>query len=307
MASDAMVVNAVNNAGARAKNAFFAVLRAGDLLTVTDERLTNVAKQVDVAQKRYDAGTAPKFDIIRFQTDQKAAEQEKLQAQNGLDLAKASFNEVLARNIEAPVELVKPADLPGTSTALDNLTQLALKNRPDLLAAQKRYDYYRYYAKAQSRANLPTLDLTGALSYDPDAGGFGGQQQITSGTAVLSFPIFDAGKNAARLKQARADEDKARVQFDQTKLAVEKDVKQAFLNVESARKVLETAEQGLKLAEESFRLANVRYEAGVGTPLEVSDANVQFVRARNALVNATYGYWDAVANLQRAVGTEDIS
>ena len=62
----------------------------------------------------------------------------------------------------------------------------------------------------------------------------------------------------------------------------------------------------MEFAREALRIANVRYGAGVGTTVEISDAQVQFVNARTALVNATYAYWQAVSNLQLAVGSEEI-
>jgi outer membrane protein TolC len=89
-------------------------------------------------------------------------------------------------------------------------------------------------------------------------------------------------------------------------LAVEMEVREAFLSFENHQKVIETAQKNVELARETLRLANVRYAGGVAIPLEVSDANVQFVRARISLVNSVYDLWEAAARLQRATGSEDI-
>jgi outer membrane protein TolC len=83
------------------------------------------------------------------------------------------------------------------------------------------------------------------------------------------------------------------------------EVKQAYLNLQSAEQQIETAQKGLVAAREALRVANLRYQEGVGTPVEVSDANAQFVAARTAVVNAIYQYRIAVSNLQRAVGSEE--
>jgi outer membrane protein len=305
-ASDAMVVSAINNAGLRAKAAFLAVGRAEELLAVADERLKNAQSQRDVAQKRYDAGTAPKFDVIRLDSDIASAKQQRIEAMNGLDLARASFNETLARDVSTPVELEFPSDLPQVTKEYDELARAASAARPDILAARKRLEYQTRYRQGRERESLPTLNISGGVSYDPNAQGFGSQKTTTSGTLLLSMPLFDAGVVRARVRQASADEEKARLALEQTEIGVSLQVKQAFLNARSAKEKIEAAEKNEELAREALRLANVRYEAGVGTPVEISDATVQFVRARTALVNAIYDYWEAVANLQRAVGTEEV-
>jgi outer membrane protein TolC len=307
LASDAMVVAAINNAALRARTAFTAVLKAQEIHDVAVEKVTNVGKQLATATKKYEAGTAPKYDIIRFETDLKGAEQEVILAANGVDTAKASFNEALARNIDTPVELVKPGGTPAVSASLEQLTEESKKVRPDILAAKRRYEYQRNYSAARAKANLPTLDLGGTLSYDPNAGGFGAQKQSVFGTATLSFPIFDRGQNKSRLQQARADEAKAKIALDQTTLAVEREVRQAYLNLEASRRAVDTAQKGVELAAETLRLANLRYDAEVGTTLEVSNANLQLAQARTNYINAQYAYWDALANLQRAVGKEDLN
>ncbi|MBA3725501.1 MAG: TolC family protein [Armatimonadetes bacterium] len=306
LASEAIVASAVNDAALRAKSGFLDVLRAEELVGVADERIANVQEELRVARLKNQEGAAAKFDVIRFEAELATAEQERLQAANTLDLAKAAFNEVLARDISTPVELVKPGPVPAVARPLADLTELALQQRPDIVAAARRLDYQNRYRRARQKDGLPALNLSGGITYNPDAGGLGGMQSDASATAVLSFPLFDGGTRRARVSQARADEDRARILLAQQSRAVEKEVKQAYLNVESARQQIETAEKGLELARETLRIARIRYEAGVGTPLELSDANVVLVRARTALVDSTYGYRDAIANLQRAVGIEEI-
>lgn len=305
-ASEAVLAANVDAVALRAKSAFLAVLRAEELLKVARERVANVNEQLRVARARVEAGDKPRFDVLRFESDFAAAQQDEIVAQNNVEITKANFNQVLARDISTPVELVAPPGLPLVESSLEALTEKAKEARPDVRAAAKRLEYQTKARQGRQRANLPTLNVSGNFAYDPVARGFGASKDTTSGTAVLSFPIFDGGANRARVNQARADEEKAEIALAQITLAVQREVTEAYLNVRAAEKTLETAKKNVELAQEVFRIASLRYESGVGTPLELSDANVQLVRARTSLVNAIYGYWEAVAVLQRAVGTENV-
>jgi TolC family type I secretion outer membrane protein len=304
-ASVAMLAATINDVALAAKTAFMDVLRADELVQVAEERVVNVTEQLRAAKVRFDAGQTARFDVIRFESELANAEQERLQALNNELLAEASFNQTLSRDVSTPVELIPPDALPRVDASLEQLTEKAKAERPEVIAARRRFDYFEKFRRAREKGNLPALNVTGNFSYDPGAGGLGAAQDSLSATAQLSFPIFDGGLNRSLVRQAKADENKARITLEQTSLVVTLEVKQAYLNLQSAQKQIETAQKGLVAAREALRVANLRYQEGVGTPVEISDANTQFVSARTAVVNAIYQYRIAVSDLQRAVGSEE--
>ena len=306
-ASIAMLSSTLNDVARNAKAAFMDVLRTEELVQVAEERVVNVTEQLRVARVRNEAGQTARFDVIRFEADLAQAEQDRLEALNNMLLAEAAFNQALSRDVSTPVELVPPSELPRVDIPLEELTQMAVKQRPELLAAQKRFDYRNRIRRAREKGNLPALNLTGNFNYDPDASGFGGAQDSLSATATLSFPIFDGGLNRSLVRQARADENKAKIELDRATLGVTLEVKQAHLNLKSAEQRIETARRAAVSAQEALRVANLRYSEGVGTPVEVSDANARFVAARTAVIDAIYQYRVALADLQRAIGTEEFN
>lgn len=305
-ASSRRVVAAMNDAATAAKSAFFQVLKAQEFVAVAEEQLAAAKEHLRVAEQQYEAGRVAKFDVIRFQSEVSAAEQALIQANNNLSLAKAGFNFALARDTATPVELVKPAGLPTVARTIEDLIDVAKETRPEILAAKDLVEYQLKYRQAREREGWPSLNISANYSRDPDASGFGSAKDTLSATAFLSFPIFEGGLIRARVKQAKAEEEKAKISFAQIGLAVEVEVRREFFNVEAAKKMIESTEKNVEVAREALRLAELRYREGVGTPLEVADATASFTRARTAHVNAVYDYWDAVARLQRAVGTEDV-
>lgn len=305
-ASEFLVEAAMDDAESAAKGAFLQILKAKELVDVANEQFDNTNKQLEQAKKRNNEGAVAKFDVIRFEADVSSAEQLVIQSKNGFALAQAFFNQVLARDTGILVEPVRPEGLPSVKATMSDLIARAKQDRPEVRAAVQRVAYFVNYRRAQEKGNLPTFNISANITHNPDPGAFGGDKTTGSATAVISFPIFEGGITKAKVGEAKQDEAKAKIQLDQILLGVELEVRQAFLNVESAKKVIDASQRNVAFAREALRLANVRYENGVNTTVEVSDANVQFVRARTAEVNAIYDYWDAVAKLQKAVSSEDI-
>ena len=79
-------------------------------------------------------------------------------------------------------------------------------------------------------------------------------------------------------------------------------MQQAYLNLKEAEERLPAAELAVKQAEENLELANGRYEAGVGNPIEVTDAQVGLSNAKLSYIQALYDYKVALASLERAMG-----
>jgi outer membrane protein len=80
------------------------------------------------------------------------------------------------------------------------------------------------------------------------------------------------------------------------------DVQQAYLNLKQAEDSIPTAELGVKQAEENFDIANGRYAAGVGNPIEVTDAEISLLSAKLSHIQALYDYKVAQASLEKAMG-----
>ena len=165
----------------------------------------------------------------------------------------------------------------------------------NLAAAQKGIQLAR-------RSSLPALNLSLGTQYSPNAAGF--SPQTTSGSLVVgfSFPIFDGGVSRARVQQARADVGTAETERRNTVDSVNLEVRNAYLTLVQARDRVAVANQGLAEAQESFRLSRVRYNNGVSTLVEVSDAQAALTQAGQNQVNALYDYNNARASLDKAAG-----
>jgi outer membrane protein TolC len=87
------------------------------------------------------------------------------------------------------------------------------------------------------------------------------------------------------------------------KLQIMLDVKQAWLGLIKARQTIETTNVQIRQATENLEIANLRYDAGLATPLEVTDATVTYSQAKLANINALFDYKVARANMEKAMGS----
>ncbi|GIV07395.1 MAG: transporter [Fimbriimonadales bacterium] len=283
--------------------AYQGVARADEFVRVAEEALKNAQERLRLIRAQVDAGVVAQFDLLRAQTAVAQAEQALLNARNQRELAVAALNNLLGRDLNTPVQVVKPTSLPPFQEAeLDALTQQAYRNRPEILAAERGVELARVNIQNARRGILPSIVLTGQADFNLNTSTFNPRRESYTGIVVLSVPIWDSGITRAREAQARNDLEITQLRLQQAKEGVALEVRQAYLNLLDAQKRLAVAQKGLEQATEALRLARVRFEAGVSPQLEISDAELAFTQAQTNLVNAQFDYLDAYAALQRAIG-----
>ncbi len=284
--------------------AYQGVARADEFVRVAEEALKNAQERLRIIRAQVDAGVAAQFDLLRAETAVAQAEQALLNARNQRELAAAALNNLLGRDLNTPVQVVKPTELPTLQeVALETLTLQAYTNRPEIVAAERGVELARVNIRNAQRGALPSLLLTGQADFNLNTSPFNPRRETYTGVVVLSVPIWDSGITRAREAQARDDLEIAQLRLQQVKEGVALEVRQAYLNLQDAQKRLAVAQKGLEQATEALRLARVRFEAGVSPQLEISDAELAFTQAQTNFVNAQFDYLDAYAALQRAIGT----
>jgi outer membrane protein len=121
---------------------------------------------------------------------------------------------------------------------------------------------------------------------------------------TVSVPLTGLAVSAARVKEARADYMKARIGMLDTVNKVKLDIKSAYYDLVQAREIVESQRLNIAQAEEALKIAEVRYDSGISTLLELMDAQLALTTARLNWLNALYGYEEAKARISKIVGAE---
>lgn len=287
------------------KNAYFQVLQAEAQIAVAQQAVADAQSQLKNAQKQLAAGVIARFDVLRFETQLSQAQSNVITAQNALQVAKENFNNVLARPIETPFEVAPVDTLPQVGASPDALVGTAVANRPELRQLRDQLEGLRNVTRATEAGMDPSLSLS-ATHARVFTNGFT-SQGTTYGSLLVNVPIFDSGVTRARVRAARQDEAQVQIGLEQQQLGISLEVRQALTNLINARSRLDVAQKQVEQAQEAYRLAVVRYQAGEGIQLDVTDAQTSLTTAQTGVVNARYDYLRAYAALQRAMGTEDVN
>jgi outer membrane protein len=119
----------------------------------------------------------------------------------------------------------------------------------------------------------------------------------------LNIPIFDGLRTTYKVEESVRTYYSIRAQADQQKQQVALEVEQGYANLVSAQERIKATRAAEQAAKENLDLANGRYQVGVGSIIEVTDAQALYTGAEVDYVNSLYNYKIAEAQLLRAVGT----
>lgn len=286
------------------KEAYYGVLRSQHLVKVAEENLEGMQSHLKVAQAMFKAGMAPKFDVLRAEVGVSDAKQQMIKATNGVNLAKASFNNVLNRDLDSTVNLVDVKDTvdPADKATLNQLVSKAYQQRPEMAKLDASLGAAEEQVKYVKGDKKPNLVLSGGYEWKDSK--FFPQDDSWSVTLASNFNLFDGGVIDTQIKQAEYQRDQVKIQVEQAKQNIALEVRQAYLNIQEATEALETAKKTVAQAKEGLKIAEVRYKAGMGTSVERLDAQLALTQAETSHVQALYNYNLAKAQLQKALGEE---
>ena len=293
---------------------FYGLLRADDLVKVSQAQVTRAQQTVNQTQGQIDAGVAARADILQSQADLANAQVSLLQNESAIRSSEAALKNAMAVETSAPLQLatlaagdaLPPPPDAGPARMLDDYVRQAYAARPDLRQQLSVIEVSRQSVK-QAHINAgPALTGSYVLTYQPqnDLGAKSTDSQVL---VTASYPLFDAGgaRGAVRVAEAGRDADLDRL--EQLRQNVRLDVEQSYYDRSLALQRTQLALVAIQAAQASFDAATARRQAGIGTVLDITTAQVSLTQAQNGYVSAVYNFYTADARLRRATGQNDAS
>jgi outer membrane protein len=283
-------------------SSYYGVLNAQAVLQVAGQTVTNrqlMLEQVNtLATNKLKSALDVSFSQVLLEQGQLLVER----AENGLAAAQASFTDALGLRDQRQFQLVEPpSSATSTNEDVEDLIQTALARRPELLSLRAQIESAHRFARAERDARLPTVSALGVIGNSP-IHDERAQDNYAAADLNISLPLFAGGLYLAR--QHRAEEQASAV--DEQLRGAEDDVIQqvrvAWLNVHTARQVLQTSQELARNASEAFELAQARYQAGLSSVVELSEAQLNQVSAKISEANAHYELLQDEAQLDYQTG-----
>jgi cobalt-zinc-cadmium efflux system outer membrane protein len=278
-------------------------LQAGDLLlaALRHQRDLQVLKTLTEAflaktQARFEAGTAPRLDVIKARVDVAQAENDLIA--NGRDIvnARAALNRLLDRPLGAPLTVSDTLALPPDLPRLEALEAAAFASRPDLVGLQRQQEGARATTALAKEYWLPDVIFGLSHNYaDPGPG------NLVAGLS-MPLPVFFWNHTNGEIAESAHREQELVANYRDLRAEVGQGVRAAYASAATAlRQAVYLLEQLLPAAREAYRVASVSYGLGGSSALEVLDARRGLRDAESQYTDALVAANLARADLQRAV------
>ena len=281
------------------KQAYYAVLNAKRNLEVAGDTVTQFKEHLDQAKAFYEVGTKPKFDVTNAEVDLGNAQLNLIRAENSFKVAKVTLNNTLGVPDAPEYEIEDTLSFVKYNIGLQEAISRAYENRSELKSIAFQKKAAEESVRFAKTGYFPVL--TGNASYSWVGHRFRDGDGWSTGL-ILSVPVFNGFLTKSQVSEARANLSVVAANEETLRNNVLLDVQQAFQNLTDLEAGIPIAELVVRQAQENVDIANGRYAAGVGNPIEVTDANTGLSNARTTLNQALANYKIARASLEKSMG-----
>ena len=283
---------------------YFNILQARNLVKVREDTVATLQTHLADVNAQFRVGTVARADVLASEVELANARQNLTTAKNNYEVAVATLNNVIGVPTDTTLTINDELRYTGYTLSLEDCTDYGLLYRADGAAAvyaMKRAEEGVRTAKAGYHPTVNAAATRSIAGERPFKDDHTSSNQWAAGISA-SWNIFDNGVTAAQVDAAKATLRKAEEALAATDEQIRLDVHTAYLNLRAAEQNIKTTETAVKQAEEDYNIARVRYNAGVGTNLEVMRASDNLTMARMNYSTALYNYNTSKARLDNAMG-----
>ncbi|MHB9101867.1 MAG: TolC family outer membrane protein [Sulfuricella sp.] len=288
----------------RVAQAYFDVLLAQDNVALAGAQKATIGEQLEMAKRNFEVGIATITDTHEAQARYDLTTAQEIAAQNDLEIKKRALQLVLGKipehlavlNSKLPLVLPEPNDMTKwVAQAEQQSPQIAIQRAALAIATQE--------VERNRAGHYPTLDLVAGHSRNNNA------SYLLSGTVTsqtiglqLNLPIYQGGSVSSKVREALANQEKARQDLELGNRQAALQTRQAFLGVTSGLAQVKALEQALVSSQSSLDSTRLGQEVGVRTNVDVLNAQQQLYTAKRDLSQARYNYILNQLKLKSAVG-----
>lgn len=314
------------------KKAYYNILLAEQSLVVLRESEKSIAETVSNTETMYKQGLASEYDLLSAQVQLSNLRPTIIQTENSIKTAKLLFKMYLGLPESADFTLAGSLDDFAEEVAMATVptNEVDLSNNADLRALDLQSKLLEHQLQLVNASRLPTVAAFTNFIYSGNdntmdfssmmGGGFGGagggstggststtkkewwwQNPLSAGISI-SIPLFSGGKNVNKAHEIRNTLSQLSLQKDYLRQSVNVQVESAFNNILTAREKMTSNEITVRQAQKAYEIAEVRYNAGTGTILELNSSELSLTQAKLNYSQAIYDYLAARADYEKIIG-----
>lgn len=290
------------------RSAYYRARLAQELVSISRAALEQGERFLASERLRREAGTGSELDVLRAQVSVANLQPQLIESVNAAEVATLDLKRLIDVPLDQEIVLATPLDVPTTFADADSAAAIVdLLSRRASVAAQERQVAIRQAQVRIARAGyFPTLSLNlnvGKQLFPSEV--FKLNEQWRSdvyASLSLSVPIFNGMRTRAEVAEAQVAVEQERLRLQQLRESVQLTYERARGERERSRSSIAARQLTVQQAQRVYDLTVLRYEQGLASQLEVSDARLSLLQARTNLAQAVADFYIANATLARAIG-----
>ncbi len=284
------------------KQAYYNVLQAQRNRNVAEETVKKFEQQLEQAQGFYTVGKKAKIEVTKAEVDLSNAKLSLIKSENQVRLSRVTLNNAMGIPNVPDYTLEDNLLYAKYGLLFEDALSKVYAQRPDLQSLIMKKEAAKESVNLAQKGYFPVISGSANYSYS------GSEFPLNNGWNYglnISIPLFSGFETKYRVAQAQANYDAITANEQSLRLDIYSQVQQAYLSLRLAEESMVASELAVKQAKENVELATGRYQAGVGSPLEVTDALVGLNNAQVAYTQALTDYKNAQASIEKAIGVRE--
>lgn len=294
---------AYNEMKETATTGYFNMLNATNMKALRQESVDRLQAHLDNVIAQYNVGIVARADVLRSEVELANAQQNYITASNEYDVAEATLNNIIGTPLGTTLLLKDRLQYEPYENDMAYCLAYSEQHRPELKQAEYAIDSAEAALVVARSGHMPKVYANASNNWGGNGSDWPGDDEENWSVGVTaSMNVFDSGVTWSKIHAAQENLAKAKESQRQIKDNVELEVRTDYLNLREAEKRITTTQVAVASAEEDYHIAVVRYQAGVGTNIDVMDAQEALTQAKTNYYQALYNYNTSKAALNTSMG-----
>ena len=283
---------------AAVRKAFYDLLRTADELKVHDEQVGIARQAFEAARIKYSVGKVPQQDVLKAQVALTKLIEHLVMLEQDADLSRASMNTLLGRSPDSPLEVTGEHAAPAQIPTLAELKQLAIQNRPELLASAATIKQAQDEVALARRQYTPDFSANVGYMLMPSGSQFRNNYMIEGS---MTLPWLNRRKHESEISEAQATAEERQTELDAMRLAVFQQIQEALVRANSAKRLVDLYQNSLRpQSEATLRSTVIAYENDRTDILNLLDS-------QNTTLDVDYAYFRALADFEQRMAELELA
>jgi outer membrane protein len=282
---------------------FYKIAELEKLLVATDGNVRQLEAHKRDVELLFKTGAVAYIDLLKTDVQLAYAIEQRLIVKNNLESTYEFLKSLMGMDdMERRIAIVYQEAAPPSLPHLEDSLSRAFDQRPEYKAVTKKKKIFEEKVKITQGKRLPDVYVAG--EYGGKAGDSLAFKENWFFGARLSIPVFDGGLISAEVNKEKTELQKVLEEERSLKLTITREVRDAYLNITSARERTEVAKKTIESAKENVRIERMKYQTGAGTTTDYLDAQTDLLRIEADYFRAYFDEEVARAFLRKAIGGE---